>query len=530
MTITVTPAEACVFARLLERWSREQPDKTFARFFRGESWTYAETYRIAARTANSLASLGVGQGDYVLCWLPNGPEMLRTWLGLNLLGAVFVPFNTSYRGMLLEHVIRLSGARTLVAHEKLVSRLGEIETAELANVIVVGSDRPVAIGSLRVHPASVLDGGSEAPPKPARPIEAWDNQSVIFTSGTTGPSKAVLSTYAHLYAQGPEAFSWFQPDDCFQVNLPLYHCGGTMAVGTALAKGGSIGVVESFHPDTFWDAVREMGCTWSFVIVSMPLFLLKRPASPDDRNHPLRTAIISRSREEFAERFGVDGYSLFNMSEVCTPMLSEANSPVSGSCGRLRPGIEARLVDDHDNEVTVGSVGQLIMRTERPYMFSHGYLNNPEATASAWRNGWFHTGDLLRRDADGNYFFVDRLKDVIRRRGENISSIEVEAGVVSHPAVREAAAIPVRDAEGDEEVLVVVTRQDGHPFDPVGLIEHCLQKLPHFMVPRYVRVVADLPRTPTGKIQKTELVRQGLTPDTWDRASAGIVVKREKLT
>lgn len=526
----VTPTEQCVFSNLLKRWTTEQPDKVFARFFKGEEWTYEQTYKIAARTANAFSSLDVKQGDFVLCWLPNGPEMIRVWLGLNLMGAVFVPFNTSYRGALLENVLRLSGAKLLVGHEKLIERLREVDIGELTDVVSIGAGALTDIESLKVHPASILDAGDETPPQLDRSIEAWDNQTVIFTSGTTGPSKAVLSSYAHLYAQGPETFEKFTSEDCFKVNLPLYHCGGTMAVGTALARGGSIGVVESFHPDTFWEAVREMGCTWSFVIISMPQFLLKQPASPQDKNHPLRTVIINTAWHEFKDRFGCDGYTLFNMSEVCTPIFSDANPQIMGTCGKLREGIEARLVDDHDNEVPVGSVGQLIMRTQRPYMFSHEYLNNSQATASAWRNGWFHTGDLLRKDEDGNYFFVDRLKDVIRRRGENISSIEVEASVVSYPGVREVAAVPVRDASGDEEVLVIVTRQQDQEFDYVKLIEHCVRKLPHFMVPRYVRVAEDLPRTPTGKIQKVSLVEQGLTQGTWDREAAGIVIKRERLT
>lgn len=530
MRVQVTKSELCVFPTLLEKWCKEQPDKVFAKFFGGESWTYAQTQRLAARTANSLAELGVKQGDYVLCWMPNGPEMIRTWLGINMLGAVFVPFNTSYRGALLEHVIRLSGSKVLIGHEKLLERIDEVDTSALEDIVSIGSNPPKAVPGVRVHPQSVLDAGSDTPPTLAKPVEAWDNQCVIFTSGTTGPSKAVLSSYAHGYAQGPETFAHFTQDDCFKVNLPLYHCGGTMAVCTALAKGGSIGVVESFHPDTFWDAVREMGCTWSFIIISMPQFLLKREPSPDDKNHPLHTVIINTAALEFKERFGCDGYTLFNMSEVCTPIFSDANPTVAGTCGKVRDGIEARLVDDHDNEVPIGATGQLIMRTERPYMFSHEYLNNPQATASAWRNGWFHTGDLLRRDVEGNYFFVDRLKDVIRRRGENISSIEVEEGVVSYPGVREVAAIPVRDATGDEEVMVVVTRQPGGSFDKKELIEHCIKKLPHFMVPRYVLVADDLPRTPTGKIQKVALVQQGLTPETWDREADGIFVKREKLS
>lgn len=529
MPIVTTPSELCVFSNLLEKWSEIQPNKVFARFYGGPQWTYAETRDKAMRAANSLARLGVKQGDLVLCWLPNGPEMLTAWLGLNLLGAVFVPFNTAYRGDLLENVIKLSEAKLLIAHHQLLERLEDVNLYGIVDIISTGNTVPNSKISTRMHSFSALAEGALGTIFLDHPIEAWDSQSVIFTSGTTGPSKAVLSTYAHLYAQGPETFQEFTANDCFKVNLPLYHCGGTMAVATALARGGSIGVVESFHPDTFWDAVREMGCTWSFVIISMPQFLLKRPPSSDDKNHPLRRIIINANWDEFRERFGAEGYTLFNMSEVCTPIFSKLNPDVAGTCGILRNGIEARLVDAHDNEVEVGEVGELIMRTERPYMFSHEYLNNPKATAKTWRNGWFHTGDLLKRDSEGNYFFVDRLKDVIRRRGENISSIEVEQCVISYPGVREVAAVPVRDSLGDEEVLIVVTQQPNEIFSFEALTEHCVKRLPHFMVPRYVRIAESMPKTPTGKIQKTSLVAQGITDNTWDREGAGIQLKREKL-
>jgi len=529
----VTDADKCVFANLLNRWADEQPDKVFARFYKGSPWTYGETLSLACRTAHSLRALGVKQGDFVLCWLPNGPDILKVWLGLNLLGAVYVPLNTSYRGGLLEHVIKLTGASLLVGHTQLLERLDDVDTGRLTDVVAIGKDAPATIGGLNLHSASALESGADYPVETDRPIEAWDNQSVIFTSGTTGPSKAVLSTYAHLYAQSGEAFGPFTRDDCYFLDLPLCHVAGTIPVGVALANGASVGVIESFHPDTFWDAIDEMGCTWAYVVLAMPRLLMNAPESPRDKSHALKNIIISSDTRDFCKRFGVTGWAAFGMSEICTPTFTEhslTDESLALSCGKMRSGIEARLVDAHDNEVPVGEVGELIMRTERPYMFSHGYLNNPEATAKAWRNGWFHSGDLMRIDEAGNYFFVDRLKDAIRRRGENISSFEVEAAVATFPPVREVAAIPVRDDIGDEEVMIVVSCDPNVEIDNAALIAHLVKALPHFMVPRFVRVVENLPRTDTGKVQKTGLVAEGVTPDTWDRESEGIVIKRQALS
>ncbi len=527
--VVTTPAEHCVFGSLLARWASERPDASFARFPNQPAWSYRQAYELACQTADRLRTLGVRQDDRVLCWLPNGPEMLRVWLAVNLLGATFVPFNISYRGNTLQNVLKLSQARLLVGHGQLVPRLAEVPLEALTDVIVVGhSVEPIA--GLRLHGVDVLEGGSAAPIQTERPIQAHDTQSIIFTSGTTGPSKAVLSSYAHLYAQGAEAFDFFTEDDCFMVNLPMFHCGGTIPVGVALARGGAITVLDKFRVDDFWDLVRQTHTTVAYVIVGLPNLLLKRPASGQDKEHPLRVAIMSAALgPEFRQRFGCDYYTIFNMSEVCTPIRSDRNPVLAKSCGRLRRGIDARLVDASDSEVANGEVGELMLRTARPWMLSHGYAADPQATASAWRNGWFHTGDLFRKDNEGNFYFIDRLKDSIRRKGENISSVEVEAAAASHPSVLESAAIPVRDEHGDEEVLMVVVYQPGAMLQPQALIEHLVQRLPYFMVPRYVRVAQELPKTPTGKVQKAALRAQGLGGDSWDREQAGIILKKEQL-
>lgn len=527
--ITATPEQNCVFANLLSRWARERPSAPFANFADGTTWSYEETYRTANVTANSLRELGVRQGDNVLCWLPNGPEMLRLWLGINLLGAVFVPFNVSYRGATLNNVLKLSQARLLVAHSQLVPRLSDVARENLTDIVVLTGEAD-PIPSLRMHKPGALEQGSSEPVTPERQIRSGDTQTIIFTSGTTGPSKAVLSSYAHLYAQGYEAFNFFTGDDCFMVNLPMFHCGGTIPVGVAMAQGGAVTVLDRFKIDEFWSIVQRTRTTVAYIIVGLPQLLLKQPPSEDDKNHPLHTALMSGEQGmRFRERFGCNYYTLFNMSEVCTPIRSQRNTTKVKSCGRHRNGIEVRLVDEYDNEVPVGTPGELILRTKRPWMLSHGYASNPEATAKAWRNGWFHTGDLLRVDEEGDYYFVDRLKDAIRRKGENISSVEVESAACAHEAVLEAAAVPARTDNGEEEVLLFVAARQNMEVSPLALTEHLINQLPYFMVPRYIRVVDELPKTSTGKIQKAELRSASYVQGSWDREAAGLILKKERL-
>jgi crotonobetaine/carnitine-CoA ligase len=218
-------------------------------------------------------------------------------------------------------------------------------------------------------------------------------------------------------------------------------------------------------------------------------------------------------------------HTAFNMTETAVPIRSSANPEVLGSCGRPRPGIDARVVDANDVEVPHGQVGELILRASRPWEITPGYFRNPQATADAWRNGWFHTGDAFRRDTGGNFFFVDRIKDAIRRRGENISSFEVEAEALCHPAVLEAAAIPVPSDESEDEVMLVVTAGAGLAIDPVQLLQFLVPRMAHFMLPRYIRVVAAMPKTPTAKIEKHRLRDEGVTADTWDREAHGIVIR-----
>lgn len=525
----IPPFDACVVPEMLKRQAREKPEQVFAIFEDGEQWTYAETLSRARRAAAGFRALGVGRGDHVLSWLPNGKEAILTWFGLNMLGAVYVPINTSYRGGLLEHVVALSDAKVIVVHAQLMPRLADVDRALVTDAIVIGGEG-VALDGITNHPAEALQPEAEA--EAEQTVEPWDSQYIIFTSGTTGPSKAVLSPYLQAYAMACESYHFLTGEDRVLVNLPLFHVGGTIFVYVMLAHGGSVVIEDSFRTDDFWESVREKGVTSTCLVGAMTPFLLKLSPSNRDQDHPMRTIVTIPWNEDslaLGRRYGVDMYTGFNMTEISSPIVSEANPAALGTAGKARDGVEVRVVDENDCEVPPGTVGELIVRTDRPWAMNSGYYKNPEATAKAWRNGWFHTGDAFKYDEEGNFFFVDRIKDAIRRRGENISSFEVESEVTQFPAVREAAAIPVPSEFNEDEVMVIVAPAPGETIDAEELFRFLEPRMAHFMLPRFVRVVADLPKTPTQKVQKVLLKDEGITEDTWDREKAGIKVKRESL-
>jgi crotonobetaine/carnitine-CoA ligase len=526
-----TPQE-CVLRTLLDRHAAERPNDVFAAMDGAATITWTQLRAIVRDTAAGLQALGVRQGDHVLSWLPNGIDALRVWFALNYLGAVYMPLNLEYRGRLLEHAIALSDARLMIADASLVARLAEIGTATLEEIVAVGGAAATPAG-LSLLGAEALDGNGDTLGALERPIQPWDTQSIILTSGTTGPSKAVLSSYAHLHALcGPESWAYVHDDDRFMITLPLFHVGGTACIYAMVMRGASIAMVERFRTDEFWTTVRRTGSTVVGLMGAMTPFLVAAVPSPEDRTHGLRVAVIIPLIGDiaaFAERFGVEVYTVYNMTEIATPLISDRNPTQLGVCGRPRAGVEVRLVDEHDVEVAEGAIGELILRTDRPWSLNHGYYKDSAATAAAWRNGWFHTGDAFRRDADGLYFFVDRQKDAIRRRGENISSFEVEAEVSAHPHVKEVAALAVPSELGEDEVMVAIVLHPGSPFNPAELITFLTPRMPRFMVPRYIRVLDDLPRTPTAKVQKHLLRADGVCEGVFDREAAGIRLEREQL-
>jgi crotonobetaine/carnitine-CoA ligase len=524
-----------VLRDVLERRAGEAPDAVFAVFEDGTEWTRGELLELTRAAAAGLQALGVKQDDAVVVWLPNGPDVVRFWFAINYLGAVYVPINTAYRGNVLAHVLENSGAWLAIADGRLVERLGECgDRGRLAFVARVGEGPAVVPGLEVIDADALLDRGAEPTPPP-RPTEPWDTQAILYTSGTTGPSKGVLTSYVqtHEMFASTTMREIFGPEDRFLINMPMFHVGGASLLFAMLIHGGSVAVVDRFRTEEFWRQIRATGSTMVFLLGVMASFVERLPPADDDADNPLCKLFmvpLVEDLEGFRRRFDVDVVSIYNMTELSAPIVSEWNPTVPGTCGRVRAGCEVRLVDAHDREVEVGEAGEITIRTDIPWALNHGYNRDPEATAAAWRNGWFHTGDAARRDADGNLFFVDRLKDTIRRRGENISSVEVEAEILAHPAVREVAAVAARAELVEDEVLAVVAPNPGAALDPVELIEFLRPRCAHHMIPRYVRVVEELPKTPTAKVRKAELRAAGITEDTWDREAAGVVVRGERLS
>lgn len=522
--------EESVLRYMLERRAREAPDETYAIFQQtGERWTHREFLEKVQAYAAGLQKLGVKQGDFVIAWLPNGPHCLLVYMALAYLGAVYTPINTAYRGGLLEHVIDNAGASLMVADDRLADRLEGVGRGKLQTLVIVGETLPKLEG-LTVLPESALTGDPSTLQPLERPIEPWDHQMVIYTSGTTGPSKGVVSSYMH-YWFSVQSVTLEPGERCMLVG-PMFHMSGAGIVYLSLFWGCSFVMLEAFNTKSFWKDIRTYGITNATLLGAMTTFLLKEPPSPADRDHKMKRVLmvpLSDDSLAFAERFGAKVITAYNMTEINTPIVSEDNPTTRGTSGRMRPQVDVRIVDENDIEVPHGTVGEMIVRSELPWTLNSGYHRNPEATARAWRNGWFHTGDAMYRDEAGNFFFVDRLKDAIRRRGENISSFEVEKELLAYPAIRDAAVIPVPSEFSEDEVLAAFTLVEGATIDLSELVDFLSKRLAHFMVPRYFRLVEKLPTTPTNKVEKYVLKNEGITADTWDREAAGIVIKREKL-
>jgi carnitine-CoA ligase len=531
--------EEAVLPDLLALRAEATPDKPFL-IFEEEEWSYADAAREAWRTANALSNHGVQFGDYVSVWMPTGPDVLRCWFGANTVGATYSPLNTAARGMYLQHTLNLAESKVLVAHHQLLERLIGLDLPSLELVITVGGETDVELPWRTTTLDEMLAGADEDRPSLAEPVEAWHDLSLIYTSGTTGPSKGVRASHAAFWNYARcFILPFVTEEDRYLNSLPMFYTAGTGITYSMLLAGGSVALNKGFNPRTFWEDVRRFDATVAIAIHGMVTFLLDQPPSPSDRDHPLKTIYMGplARHEEFGERFGVDIYTAFGMAEVPVPIVSELNPTDERSCGRAADPVhyELRVADEHDLPVPRGTPGELLVRHSLPWVINSGYKNMPEATANAWRNGWFHTGDQFTQDEEGNFFFLDRIKDVIRRRGVNISSYEVEAEVLAHPLVKEVAAVAVKnpdmeEAAGDEEVKVAIVLEPDAELDPAELVDFLAGRVPRHWIPRFVEYLPELPRTESHKVKKAELREAGVTPGTWDREKAGIRFKREVLS
>lgn len=515
----------CTVVHVLRDQLSKDPDRVWI-VTENDSYSVADMDRRSTTLAGSLSGLGVSAGDTVLVMLPNCIEFIDCWLALAKLSAIQVPVNTAYFGAMLEHLVRDSGATRIVVHESYLDAVAEMfgkAGSKLDTLIVVGegiSAAPALRDAKLVGYASLLEGMA-ASATLCEPGPAYNGvASIMYTSGTTGASKGVMVTHAHAYqyAAGGNSLQ-LGPGDVYYAPLPLFHVAGQWAViYNCLIREATAVLKARFSITDFWSDVERFGVTTTFMLGAMGSMLFR--TTPGRKRTSLAKVLMSPlipEYREFCEKFGVQVCTSYASTEVNGVIATGFSPPNAATCGRVRSErFEVRLVDEFDEEVPVGEVGELVVRPRLPWIVMVGYWNRPAETQAAWRNLWLHSGDLFRRDADGYYYFVDRLKDSIRRRGENISSVEVENAINSIPEVLESAVVPVPSELTEQEVLACIAFRPDQSLAMDALHERIAALLPKFMVPRYLTVIDAVPKTPTGKPQKFRL-RDEIRPEQlWD--------------
>ena len=537
MTWTFTPPEPRAAQSLPDVLARRVERHGDGPWIVGDErvWTYRDVDRLSNGLARGLAERGVAAGDTVLVMLADGIEFIATWCALAKLGAVQVPVNTQLRGNVLAHVVADSRARTLIVHSRFLERLADI-APRLGHIVqllvdgVTAVSLPTDIEHLAAFPlAPMLVDDDTAP---AGGPAATDLIAVLYTSGTTGPSKGVMITHIHAYeyARSVVELLELRDADIYYAPLPLFHIAGQWGVPYAACLVGARAVIaRAFSTRDFWPDVRRHGATTTFLLGAMANFLYQQPMRDDDADTPLERALVVPllpEIEDFKRRFGCLVSTTWGATEFNVPTRSTFTLADNLTCGVVaRDRYEVRIVDELDNELPAGVAGEALVRAKEPWITSTGYWQHPQWTVTAWRNQWIHTGDMLKRDEVGNLYFVDRCKDSIRRRGENISSMEVEQELNAHPDVLECAVIPVDSKHTEQEVMAVVVAQPGAAIDYESLLQFLASRMARFMVPRYIEVVSELPKTQTGKIQKYLLRERGTSEATWDREAAGVAIE-----
>ncbi|MQA04189.1 MAG: AMP-binding protein [Streptosporangiales bacterium] len=512
--------------------------------WQGRTYAYRDLDAMTNRYANGFADLGVGRGDHVALLMPNCPEFLWTLWGLGKLGAVAVPLNTAAKGELLRYFLDQSDSVMLCVDRSLLQRavdvLGQVPAVRTVLGHGVDADALTAAGlpdGVRTHELTELATGPDTPPEPAVPVRAEDPHLILYTSGTTGPSKGAICPQSQGHAVGHQmsSINGYRPDDVLYTCLPVFHGNALWyTVYAALWAEASVALYPPFSASRFWAQIQQSNATVFNCLGAMANIIWQQPPSPADREHRARICMmVPNSRElsrGFLDRYGITVTSVYAMTENCAVTVFGPDDPQEKvpSAGRVRDGVAVQIVDDDGVEVPVGAVGEIRIKPAEPGMTMLGYYNMPEATAETHKDGWFHTGDRGWLDGDGYLYFSDRKKEAIRRRGENISAYEVETIICQHPAVHEAAAVPVASELGEDDVMVYLVAADGATITYEEIIAFCADQMPYFMVPRYLDVIDELPKTPSEKIEKYKLKTAAAERlgELWDREAAGIVIGR----
>ncbi|QHE84172.1 AMP-binding protein [Hydrogenophaga sp. BPS33] len=521
-----------VLHKILEDKARRHPDRVVFQFH-DEGHALEQVHLNANRVANGLLALGVKPGDKVAAMLPNCIEFMALWFGLNRIGAAIIPINVALRGEGLRWQIAQSDSVAVVLDERYAEQLLPLSD-ELAQVnhIVLRRAAPVAGPVLPRWPR----GGaltweeltSHGENTPEREVAFNALSSISFTSGTTGRSKGVMFSHHYWYQIWRSAVQYarYTEDDVLYTGLPFFHAAAHGTTGPALLADAKAVVVDRFSASRMLEDCRRWECTSAKYLGSILAILMKQAPSPHDADNPLRLLVGSSAPTDvfqaFERRFNTQLLELYGMTECNACLVNPYDARRIGSCGQPITGYRVKVVDDNDMDVPAGKVGEIVVQPERKFLGTMGYYKDPDATLELFRNFWIHTGDLGRADADGYFYFVDRKKQALRRRGENISSFEVESVINSHPSVKESCVVGVPAEVGDEDVKAVVVLRDGVALPAQELVDWCEARMAYFAVPRYVAFRDHLPRTPTDRIEKYRLKAEGITADCWDREASRV--------
>jgi len=531
----MSSVEENVLGKLIYEKSRIHKDRVFL-FYKDGKITYEQLDIISNQFAHGFKSLGIKKDDKIAIMMINHPNYLYVWFGSAKLGAVEVPINTAYKGDLLKHIINNSDSKLLIIDSPFLERLLAIkdELTKVKQIICRGEIDKDISSSLPVPVSSMddfFDCSSESLEVDLRPS---DPAGFIYTSGTTGVSKGVVCSHnfflhtARLVSSLRDAGS----HDILYTFLPLFHMNAqVMTILTALVVDAQVVLSDRFSASNFWDEIRKYGATQFNYLGAVMTILAKQEPREDDAGNPVRIAFGAACppdvMKQLEERFGFICLEGFGMSEIGIVIHDDINARKTGSCGRvLHDFFKVQLVDDDDIEVSVGEVGEIVVRPKKPYIMMSEYYKMPDKTLESFQNLWFHTGDYAKKDEEEYFYFVDRKKDAIRRRGENISSFEVEKIINTHPKVLESAVFAVPSELGEDEVKANVALKPFETLPPEELIMYCNERMAYFAIPRYLEFVLELPKTPTGRIEKYRLRKLGITENTWDREKAGVKITR----
>jgi crotonobetaine/carnitine-CoA ligase len=497
--------------------------------------TYKEMNENANRVANSFLNIGIEKGNKVCMVMTNSVEFHYVRFALAKIGAVMVPINVALKGDLLRYIIDNSDASVIVVDSDLVDRIVFIQEdiKKIKSIVLVpeaSNGGKEFSQNFSIKNFTELYDGS--PKDPARDVRFYDPMSILYTSGTTGPSKGAILSHAHHYsvAYQESQYGRYAEDSVVYSCLPFFHANASTAFQGAILAGGTFAMGKRFSLTTFWDEIKSYGATHTNVLGSIFPLLSRQPAKEDDASNPLKVMNAVPwlpEFEDFEKRFDLKLITMYGLTESGIVIVSPFEEKIRpGSCGKPIEVYDVKIVDDHDIECAPNTTGEIVARGKEPYTQMDGYYNNPEATVSAFRNLWFHTGDYAYRDEDGYFYFVDRKKDALRRRGENISSFEVEKVINAHPKVLESGVFAVPSELGEDEVMAALVLKKGEKLTPEELIAYCNDRMAYFAVPRYLEFRESLPKTPTQRVEKYKLREEGVTKNTWDSEKAGYKLKR----